>query len=766
MGCLYFLYARLRARADGQAAGVRISALSAEVHNESVAGQSARKARARPILAWAAILAFPFFALYAQLTDLLAVELALLAIPFSAALGHFYGRKGVIVVSIGGLFLVPHLSFENYSGFGGRFDIWLISLLVCVVASSSRPMGQWLPGTPMSSARLAIFLLLPVTLGVWGTSFGEVELDLTLGLYYVALGFLFVAGVSGVGAWRAIPLLGVVLVLSLVLRKLGLPLTAEDLLHAERADLPLLGMTELRDIFVAYQFRSMTEVLTGLVYFLAGRVCRTPLLSGIQSRPFLAPALVGLVALLASGLVTLEYAIDPVNKAIEFIADVVAPAPPASVSETAPGSGTGAAPLGEVTVTGSRYRYVPRGIPVTGVFPLLGIVSAFLLAWRGVLGALLVLIACLTLRSLIDGHFPILRIPVSELVVMLGFAGLGIALRNRVFGTDQSWWSTSWAAYLGVVITLALSFGVPFFSVYLPTILGLAVAAGLGAQRFRNWLRGRSVKPNPGWAALLVLITLLTTIWSHLALLGGALLQLAGAATVGPMLTDFEDRRVIGFLSLVALWIALTALRVLVAKLPACIEDLRRAWQVAKALITRQPVPGEPEGPTATGKPRRWWHPARVLGVLQTVTMWAGIAIAVASVVRPTLDEAGEFLEDLQESKVAAASESRAPNPHIMEAAREVLEPWGIESEERGNYRTRIETGWLAKNDGPQVRSRATVYIGEDLDEDSLRVFVDLQTRRSFLWVKTREDGSKERQAADALAQRILERAHALERGP
>lgn len=135
-----------------------------------------------------------------------------------------------------------------------------------------------------------------------------------------------------------------------------------------------------------------------------------------------------------------------------------------------------------------------------------------------------------------------------------------------------------------------------------------------------------------------MLIALLTTIWSHLSLLGSALLQLMGAATIGPMLTDLEEGRVIGLLSLLAVWITMTALRGLVAKLPACIGDFRRTLQVARALITRQPVPDEPERSTATRKSRRWWYPPRMLGVLQTITMWAGIAIAVASVARPTVN--------------------------------------------------------------------------------------------------------------------------------
>jgi hypothetical protein len=50
-----------------------------------------------------------------------------------------------------------------------------------------------------------------------------------------------------VGTWRASALLLTVLIISQSLRKLGLPYSAEDFFETERADLPLLGSTELRD---------------------------------------------------------------------------------------------------------------------------------------------------------------------------------------------------------------------------------------------------------------------------------------------------------------------------------------------------------------------------------------------------------------------------------------------------------------------------------------------------------------------------------------
>jgi hypothetical protein len=129
----------------------------------------------RAWLPWAALFAFPLLALYGNLTELLALDWAPLVVPFAALLGHRYDRRGLMVVALGGLFLVPELRFTSYFGLGGRFDLWLISIAACALAARRQPPEQWLPRAPMSNLALAVFVVLPFTFGIWGTRFDELD---------------------------------------------------------------------------------------------------------------------------------------------------------------------------------------------------------------------------------------------------------------------------------------------------------------------------------------------------------------------------------------------------------------------------------------------------------------------------------------------------------------------------------------------------------------------------------------------------------------
>jgi hypothetical protein len=275
------------------------------------------------------------------------------------------------------------------------------------------------------------------------------------------------------------------------------------------------------------------------------------------------------------------------------------------------------------------------------IVPLLGLASALLLAYRGMLAALLALAALWTVQSVMGDYFPNLRIGVSEVLVMLGFAALGIALRNQLLGGSQRWWSAAWAVYIAVVVAVMIDAGVPFFSVHLPIVLAIVVVVGLAAARLHSWIhRGRS-EPHAGWVAMLSLVALLSLVWAHLVVMKDAVIQLIAAATVGPMIDRPEEWWVIGLFSILLLWLLLSSLQVLVVRISACIDDLRRAARVAMALLRGQPVSAEAPAARRADVDVRWWHPVHLIGALRSLTKWAGIAIEVAAAARP-IAEYGE----------------------------------------------------------------------------------------------------------------------------
>jgi hypothetical protein len=432
--------------------------------------------------------------------------------------------------------------------------------------------------------------------------------------------------------------------------------------------------------------------------------------------------------------------------------------------------GGGLAPAGEageIVVTG-RWRS-PIVFPLRPLMALLGFAAALLPGRRGVLVALAALLGSLALESAIRGHWPHLVIPAGDLLVLLGFAALGVGARDRLLGTSSCWWSTGWAVYLTLVVVLAIDLGLPPFTVYLPLLVAGAIALGWGAQRLRRWLHGRDLRPSPGWVALFTLAGTLSLVWSHIGSMWQALVQLATAGGLAATLTLLEDTWTVVFAALMTLWLLLTALKVFVEHLPAFLADLRRAWQALVALLRRRPLPSagvaEPDAsgtsPDAAAVP--WWHPARMLKLLRAVTQWVAVAVVVAALWRPAAELIDELAEDRREARAShePGTERLAvePNPKLLAAARETLEPWGIEREERGAYRTVLETGWRVDPAVPEVRRRATVRIGPGRAAEDVDARVQMQTKKLGLWTERSADWEREKAEAEALEEGILERA-------
>jgi hypothetical protein len=718
---------------------------------------------------WLSVFAFAVCSLYARLFDLLGtLYLAPLAIPLAAWVGARHGRRGLAVVLLAGLFLIPGLVINRYSGYQPALDIWLVAVAAGLVAAADRPLPRLLPARPFGVTTLGLLVLLPFTFGLFGREmqgwdFGDdLVLTLEIHLHYVFYAGLFAAGLMRVGAWRVALLLAAALLVGVAARDLGAPWTAARLLDADRADLPLLGLVELEHSYVWYAFHTVPSFLAGLAFFVAGRLCGDFMRTGQPPSVVTSFALILGVAVLAAGILPLRSATGLVEQGVGAFLDLF--------------RGEAVAPAGETGAieTSGRWRS-PIVFPLRPLIPLLGFAAAFLPGRRGVLPALAALVGFLALESAIRGHWPHLVIPAGDLLVLLGFAALGVGARNRLLGTSSRWWSTSWAVYLTLVVILAIDLGLPPFTVYLPLLVAGAIALGWGAQRLRRWLHGRDLRPSPGWVALFALAGALGLVWSHMGSMWQALVQLATAGGFAAKLTVLEDAWTVVVAALMTLWLLLSALKTFVEHLPAFLADLRRAWQALVAFLRRRPL-ASPSGvdtgadgsAVATGASAAapalpWWHPARMLKLLRTVTQWVAVAVVAAGLWRPTAELIEEFIEDRREERA-----SREPlderlaverDPELLAAAREMLRPWGIEREEQGAYRTVIETGWHVEPATPDVRRRATVRVGPGHEAADVDARVQMQTKKLGLWTERSSDWEQEKAEAEALEGEILERA-------
>ena len=95
----------------------------------------------------------------------------------------------------------------------------------------------------------------------------------------------------------------------------------------------------------------------------------------------------------------------------------------------------------------------------------------------------------------------------------------------------------------------------------------------------------------------------------------------------------------------------------------------------------------------------------------------------------------------------------------------EVLADWDVVRQGQGWRRLEFASGWHIAPELPDVRQRVEIWLGPELDEESVDIFLDLQRRRYGIWVERDEDWEIKNQAREELKKQILDRARALEHG-
>ncbi|MDP2782656.1 hypothetical protein [Devosia sp.] len=398
-----------------------------------------------------------------------------LLIPIAAMLGSRYQRRGLLVVALGGLILVIGWSYEFVSA-GPRIDIYLAAIFVCLLCASSRPLLNVVPIFRPSVGFFAAFAFLPMAVGVYGRLVGNLDIAVVLDFGFLLYLFLFVLGVTNFRRGLLFAVLTVSALTGIALEMAGPMGDGRTLFGGPRAELPILGLTDLSYLWLGYRFDSPANFLAGVAYFLAGSLVGFVLKNRRLGRltPGHAHGVVFAVAILALGWSLNQWVIR--------------------------------------SFTGLNLPPHFRLLGFSPALPLAAFLAGLLLRRHGILTMSLLVLLFWDLNGLIASDFdfsnttPIFHL--HEPLYVLAFGALGVKVRDLALGTETVISSKSWAVYLACLM-VALLFVIrpedPKSLFLLIAFFAAFTAAGAIAAWFRRRNLGPAARHHDGWIALLSL---------------------------------------------------------------------------------------------------------------------------------------------------------------------------------------------------------------------------------------------------------------------
>jgi hypothetical protein len=670
------------------------------------------------LLSWLPILLVTGIGL--QVTDATTLWVVHLVIPIAALLGSRYGSRGLAVVALGGLPLL--LQWRYAALFGGAcLDIYLVSLIVCKLAGSPWPRLQ----PPSRTVCCLAFLLLPLSIGFYGSDSGEFTWQLVLvfeALFYL---FLFLAGAAGFSARRIGAMLAGFTVFGMVLELLRVPQDAQQLVGGSYAELPLLGYTELRTLWMEYGLDSPAQLLTALGWYFVG--------THVASLD--AHSTKRMTAWHQTWLPVVLLALEGIGwEANSYLATWL----------------TGSEPSSAFMLLGSFYA-----------LPCAALLAGLLLQWRGILLVLAMLLAFFMLDGLIRAEFDLLNVQfffdLRDPAAVLGFGVLGIGLRNRLLGAAEVLWSWQWTSYIVIVaVLLPVLFSVESLLDFLWMILSAIGAIVIGKwlallrERYLGWL-----PTHGGWLALLWLLAFLFIAARNVDVIAqmGAVVQEwitanAGSLRAGEGWYEPDGEEFTALLILAGGFVLFfSILKRFLHDAPSCGRDLRALIgilkgkrQVAELAVMPQPDQQIPDSVwSRIGK-----FASSSAAVLRNVA--AGILLAfllvqtgitfypqdgMIAMVREWFAPEAEVFDDF-DGDIAATNPPI--NPYFWQAVREAYsEIPGTVNEREGT----LETEWFNDAGEPDVRQRIAISVGEMLESYDLSVKLRLQRKGLLgLWIE------------------------------
>jgi hypothetical protein len=690
--------------------------------------------------------------LWAPLVLVLALEMhpldsvfvggAYLLIPIAGYLAARHGTNGWAVVAVSGL--VAFVPFEVAGAARPELGIYLAALLV---GWGLRDEPLTAGTAPLLRLNLWVYLgifLLPIQLGLGAWLSDIAEFNLLAPQYLL----VFLLGVRRLPARPIVLALIAAATFGILLEYLALPPHAAEWIGARRAELPLLGMTSLRDWYVHYTFDSPAALLTALGFLCFGRFLGSPTDREVRELP---PPMVRVGLLLAVVLLTFGGRINGVLVPDDGVA---------------------------LHWLGHAYAIV-----------LLGMLAGFFFRFAGIVMALFVAIGFWWIDALLRArpeHTELrVFINLGTLLYLYGFGLLGIGMRDALQGTISRLWSWLWFRYLTLyfltlLAVISVDSGGALLLFVFAFLTGIALTMVVG--HIRDRLRPQKIEVAGGWLSLLTIImtSYLVYMFSTGAWEGAlgtvkAVSGLIGGLILGKAALDNHDLVMVGIIVAVALMTS----SLIVSTLRKLIESAGQSVDDLKALLDRLRT-GEPVVITIGTPAPKVTHdvsPAEPASRLQSALTWTNRTLLAGAVVVPLalfgyngwLEYQQDLADDHEFTEVDRRSEEerervrqkreRTRHEHeqirivfiekLSDAAIEVLAKFpDVVAKSRG-FRGTVSTGWQVDAVDQDVRRRASVRISiatsQRVDQTppeksvprSIRVQVDRQERGRFgLWVE------------------------------
>lgn len=699
-----------------------------------------------------------------NLSDLISIGGYCLIIPIGAHLVQHYGRTGFVVLALGGLPLLGYVPFHSIASTANS-GVYLSAVLIggWLLKSSSTPLQ--LPRLRLGTWVYLCFLILPLHMGLGSAEIPELG-EIRWELDGLALLFLLVwaLGMSRVPTLPVLIGLGITMLFGMTLEYASLPSDAAVWIGANRAELPWLGLTELRPLFVSYSFDTPAELLTAVGFLHFGRLLADAYHQSAAASPGRLHGrwLTLLVALLAFGGQINAYLLNSQNPALNWM--------------------------------GSFYAIL-----------LAGMMAGFYFRFAGILSMLFIVTGFWWLGGVMRADFnfaaPRISYRLDHVLYIYGFGLLGIRMRDALAQTITRLWNGAWFRYLLLYLLLLISL-IPLDTAYGGVILAAAfwigIAVTLGLNKFRLRLsKAPEVVLKGGWLSLasiammgFLVYSFSKETWQQIAGLVKHMTGLIEQIVVAKLVLD-EDELVMGVMvvagiSLVGLALLTGTIRELLASTHEMVSDVRALYDHWR-------------GKVPTILKFRWEKketssdaPGRLQFLAIRVLTWINRVLVAVFVILPLALMGYNAWLDYQKDRDREHRHSDRPPPseetmrlrqenekarsdlvsRLMDATRLVLKDAPHVNVHPGDYSTSITTGWYQKPAELEIRRRVSVDIrpvlsfrnmpAEDALARSIRVYLYRQDKGRFnLWVERdfHPDRDQDRILAAEMEQAIVDAA-------
>lgn len=676
--------------------------------------------------------------LQVRLSDTISLAVHYLIIPIGAHLARRYGRSGFVVLVVSGLPLLFGWSFDAWYIPSGP-DVYLAALLI----------SWWLhtrPAIPIDFPRLRFgrwvvigCVILPLRIGL-----GSYDLpwlddgDLLVTGYAFFFLLLFMLGHSRVALQPVLITLSLAAVFGLILEYFPFPANGAQWLQANRAELPLFGLTDLRSFHISYRFDSPAELLTACGFVFWGRFLADQYACPFLSRPSptIRSILIPCLFLLAFGGQVNAYFLAGDNPALHWL--------------------------------GSFYAII-----------LVAMFAGFHLRFAGILSLLFLVTGFWWIDAILRADFdlstPRFYFTMGHLLYIYGFGLLGIGIRDTLEHTSTRLWSGAWFRFLLVYFLLIINL-IPIETPYDILLITLVFLSGITCillvNRLRDQFSTTEISLKGGWlsSASIIMMGYLVYRFGKDAWPGVHDIYLQTIGMVKQLILarkalDGEELVLFGVVAgavLCGLWTITSTLTGLLKSTQQLSRDLRALYE---RMRNKFPLTLTIRGRNTASATR---HSDRISTGLLRIITWSNRALLTALLLffsfiigyngwlqyqdqlafawRAPTSPAPLSPEDLQKRKEREKARADLV-ANLTDSCREALQEYPDIHIEHRKYGTAITTGWYSNPSEPQTRRRVSIAIRpaigsrERSPDDTLRrsieVYVYHQDKGRFnLWVE------------------------------